>query len=119
MTGEYVLHTQSSDNVVLADVAGEVDMANCNDLRHDLYTAVDAAARALVLDVSRLDYVDSSGIGVIFDVSKMLAKRRQRLFVVVGVAGQPKRTLALSGLPQVADVFDERESAMNAARGLK
>lgn len=53
-------------------VRGEVDMATAPQLREELTGLVDAGVTTLVLDCRELQFLDSSGIGVLIAVHKLL-----------------------------------------------
>jgi anti-anti-sigma factor len=77
------LSLESDGEVELARVAGEVDASNVDQLSEKLLAAVPQDARALVLDLTETSYIDSSGIGLIFDAAARLRNRRQELRLVV------------------------------------
>jgi len=77
------LSFETAKDVELARVAGEVDASNVEDLSARLLEAVPNDARALVLDLSETTYIDSSGVGLIFDAAARLRNRRQELRLVV------------------------------------
>ncbi len=54
-------------------VRGDVDMATAPDLRRTLDDLVDGGAAQIVLDCRELDFLDSSGIGVLVAVRSRLA----------------------------------------------
>src|SRR4029077_17086321 len=60
------------DDGVSVVVRGEVDMATAPQLRDTLLALVDAGASRIVLDCRGLDFLDSSGIGVLIAVRKRL-----------------------------------------------
>jgi anti-sigma B factor antagonist len=53
-------------------VRGEIDMATAPQLRDRLNALVDAGSTRIVLDCTALDFLDSSGIGVLVAVLKRL-----------------------------------------------
>jgi anti-sigma B factor antagonist len=77
------LSIESARDVELAQLTGEVDASNVEQLSTQLLEAVPNDARALVLDLSRTTYIDSSGIGLIFNAAARLRNRRQELRLVV------------------------------------
>jgi anti-anti-sigma factor len=77
------LSLESDGDVELAQVAGEVDASNVDQLSEKLLAGVSQDARALVLDLTETSYIDSSGIGLIFDAAARLRNRRQELRLVV------------------------------------
>jgi anti-sigma B factor antagonist len=59
------LEVSNDGDIVIARIVGEVDMSNADELRVAIAGAVPAEAAGLVLDLSKLDYLDSAGIRMI------------------------------------------------------
>ena len=66
------LESRASDDGALVVVRGEVDMATAPQLRDTLLALVDGGASRIALDCRGLDFLDSSGIGVLIAVRKRL-----------------------------------------------
>jgi anti-sigma B factor antagonist len=66
------LESQATDASASVVVKGEVDMATAPQLRDTLLRLVDGGASDIVLDCRGLDFLDSSGIGVLIAVRKRL-----------------------------------------------
>ena len=66
------LETQESDGGAMIVVRGEVDMATAPQLRDTLLAVVEGGASRIALDCRGLDFLDSSGIGVLIAVRKRL-----------------------------------------------
>jgi anti-sigma B factor antagonist len=66
------LESRKTDDGASVTVRGEVDMATAPQLRDTLLELVDAGANRIVLDCRGLDFLDSSGIGVLIAVRKRL-----------------------------------------------
>jgi anti-anti-sigma factor len=77
------LSFETEGDVELAHVAGEVDASNVEDLTQQLLEAISNKSRALVLDLTKTSYIDSSGISLIFDAAARMKNRRQQLRLVV------------------------------------
>ncbi len=46
-------------------VKGEVDVTNAPELRTAVHEALDSGIESLVIDISQVSYIDSTGIGVL------------------------------------------------------
>jgi anti-anti-sigma factor len=81
------------DGVTVVWARGEVDLSNA---RYFEYAVLDEArdADAVVLDLSRLDFLDSAGISAIY----RLGARLDGLQIVVSPHSLVRRTLELAGL---------------------
>ena len=91
------------EQVTVATVGGDMDFNTAGRLLAVLRHAVPNSALGLVLDLRAADFLDSSGIGVLFEVAQRLGRREQRLDVVVAPESP------------VADVLDEVAFASCAA----
>ncbi|HEY2436509.1 MAG TPA: STAS domain-containing protein, partial [Solirubrobacteraceae bacterium] len=77
------LEVSTEDDVVVARIVGEVDMSNAEELTTALAASMDAHARAMVLDLTTVDYLDSAGIRLLYRLGEGLQARRQTLQVVI------------------------------------
>ncbi len=66
------LESRSSAEGATLVVRGEIDMATAPQFRDTLNGIVDAGTTRIVLDCRGLDFLDSSGIGVLIAVRKRL-----------------------------------------------
>lgn len=106
---------EDRDGVVIAAVAGEIDSSNAVDLRLALSERLPSSAIALVLDLSAVEYLDSSGIQLLFELGRRLSARRQRMRLVVPAGAPMRRVLELTAVDSVAPMDADLETAM---RGL-
>jgi len=82
-----------TDAVTIVAVTGELDMASAPRLRQELVSLAAMGRRAVVIDLAGVDFLDSTGLGVVLGALKR-----------VRAAGGD---LALARAePQVAKVFD-------------
>ncbi len=88
--------SHESGAAVLA-LFGELDVASSAILEDEL--AHLGPAPAVVLDLRELDFIDSTGLGVLVKTHQRMRERGDRLAVIEG-DGQVKRLLELTGLDQ-------------------
>jgi anti-sigma B factor antagonist len=96
---------------VVVTLAGESDFANGRELRDALVSQLSRGARRLIVDVSGLDFMDSTGVNVLVAVQSSL---RARGGTLVLVAPQPlvARVLGVTGAGQVMTVYRTVEEAV-------
>ncbi len=73
-------------------ITGYFDAQTVLALEGDFQALVDEATGRLILDLSSVDFIDSSGIGSIVFLYKRL-KAQKRDLVLEGVNGQPARLI--------------------------
>ncbi|MEU8057107.1 STAS domain-containing protein [Microbispora bryophytorum] len=78
MTAAVVLTPVSApvaDHVLVVALDGSLDYTNAERLRQDVEAALGEEHRELVLDLSGMDFCDSTGIRILLSVRKLLQER--------------------------------------------
>jgi anti-sigma B factor antagonist len=85
--------TLDNDTAVIA-IAGDIDVATRDLLTRSAHDAVDANVRTLILDMSGVSFMDSSGIGALIalqTIAEVILRKPsiavERLLDVTGLAG--------------------------------
>jgi anti-sigma B factor antagonist len=101
-----VLEVRVSDDGgrVVVEVAGEIDLLTAGQLRDGLCEAVRVAGTGLVIvDLGRVDFLDSSGVQVLVD-GYHTAMVAGGTLTVRGAGGIPARVLHVVGLAKLLGV---------------
>jgi anti-anti-sigma factor len=93
------LSVETVDQVVVVRVDGEIDMSNAGELGNTISRQVPNEAIGLVVDLSTLDYLDSAGIQVLYELYGRLETRGQQLRLVVPEVAAIAEALRLAGIP--------------------
>ena len=106
-----MLQSIRDGNSVIVQLAGELDHYCAQSVRRELDGLIsDRSISWLVLDFSRLQFMDSSGIGVILGRYRQMRDRGGQ----VGVMNMNKhigRIFHMSGMDRVIRNFDRKEAA--------
>ena len=78
-------------------VRGEIDVATSPALRDELYELTDGGARELVVDLSGLGFIDSSGLGVLVAALKHM-KEQDGALVLAGLQQPALRVFEITDL---------------------
>ena len=89
---------ETIDNVVVARLQGEIDMSNADDLGSAITARISTDAVALVLDLAAVDYLDSAGVHVLFELRERLTRRGQGVRLVIGPGSPVATTLEYAGV---------------------
>jgi anti-anti-sigma factor len=108
--------TMGGEEVVVVRIEEEVDLANADRLGTQAAMAVPNSAAGLVIDLSGASYIDSAGIGLLFQLRERLQRRRQHLAVVVPDESPVGRVLVVSALDRVVDLAASVEEASSRVR---
>ena len=98
-------------DVVIAILAGEVDPSNARALGRELTAAVPNDAIGVVLDLTDVQYIDSSGVQLIFELAERLEGRQQRFVVAVPEGAPARRVLEIVALDETATIVPSRTEA--------
>ena len=102
--------------VVVARIAGDVDIARVEALRAELLDAIDNRDMALLVDLTGTSYLDSAGINMLFELAEALGRRQIRLAVVVPEKGIVARVATLVSLESAVPVHGSADAALSALR---
>lgn len=99
--------TPGSDRYVIT-VSGEVDLATSPDLDTAIIAALDSGAGSLVVDLTDVSFMDSSGLGVIVRGLKRCREADKDLDLVI-TNERVLKVFGITGLDQVIPIHDSLE----------
>ncbi|MGA2641840.1 MAG: STAS domain-containing protein [Spirochaetia bacterium] len=79
------------------DTSGEVDLYNAHRLKDVVRTMMQKQVRVFILNLKKVTYVDSSGIGAVLAIHALLAREGME-FRIVNVSRPVQRVLELTKL---------------------
>lgn len=88
----------------VARLTGAIDLSNVDDVGRRLEEAVSNRAHGLIVDLSGVTYLDSTGLRLIFRLARQLGDRQQGLRLVVPEESRIRRVLQLAGVASVVQV---------------
>jgi anti-anti-sigma factor len=103
---------EDRDGVVVAQVSGELDIAGASRTGDAIAEAVPTSARGLVVDFTALDFIDSSGVAMLFALARRLSGRRQELLVVAPEGGPVTRVLDIVEFGRAAPIVGDLDTAL-------
>jgi anti-sigma B factor antagonist len=99
-------------NSLVAQVTGDIDMSNADDLGAALTDAISNDLLGAVLDLSALDYLDSAGVQLIYTLRERLRARGQELSLVIADGSQVAAALRLAGATSYVKAVPSVEQAL-------
>ena len=76
------LKVEVEEKIPILDISGEIDHFVAPKLQRQIDELIDAGNDKLVFDFSAVNYLDSGGIGVLFNAMQQLVARRGRIGIV-------------------------------------
>lgn len=96
-------------------LTGELTAASEESLMAAFGSASAAGARTVILDFSQLEYMNSSGIGVLVTLLVRASRQRQRV-LACGMSDHYRQILELTRLDEAIGLYDSEIEAIRAAR---
>jgi anti-sigma B factor antagonist len=106
------------DNVAIVEIpVEELDASNAGDFKRDMAPMLQANTR-LVIDLSRVCFVDSSGLGAMLSCLRQLTAKGGDL-KLCGMSKQVRATFELVRMHRIFDIFPTREEAVQAFEAIE
>jgi anti-anti-sigma factor len=109
---------EEDDFGLVVHVTGEVDVSNASDLSGAIRGRVTNEAIGVIIDLSEVTFIDSSGLEVLFDLARRLKGRRQQLRLVVPPESHIDAVIEIVDLRATVEVDDSLMVAKAELRDL-
>lgn len=107
-----------SGGIVLAEVSGEIDLSNAEDLRDEIAQWATNEDRGVIVDLTSVTYADSAGMNLLFVLARQLKDHGQIFGAVVPSESQPRRAFDVVGMADQIPMFETLAEAQSwAERG--
>jgi anti-sigma B factor antagonist len=108
---------KASDKTRIIDVEGELTAFAENVLMDAYSQASDGHVRAMILNFENLEYMNSSGIGLLVTLLIRINREKQRL-LTYGLSDHYKSIFQITRLDDAIAVHDSEEEAVRAANAM-
>jgi anti-anti-sigma factor len=100
------------EQAVVCTVTGEVDLSNATQICDAIGEATPNTALGVVLDLSRVGYLDSAGIHLIYRLRQNLRARGQKLMLAIPADSPVQDSLRLAGVTRHLPIAPSVEKAL-------
>ena len=115
-SGRLHLEYRLDSRVAVVKVTGEVDVFTCGALRDSLLRVMtDENTAGMVVNLSEVNFIDSTGIGVLVGVWHQI-RATNRGLALAAPSRHARRVLNTAGLTKVFWIFDTEAAAVEACR---
>lgn len=94
------INLNNKGNLVEIKVKGDIEMMSIKEFKEKLLAVGEDNDVDIALDLSEVDYIDSSGVGVLISLNKLQKKKGKKL-ELVKVSPKVLNVLKLSSLAEV------------------
>jgi anti-sigma B factor antagonist len=99
------------DSCGLVVLKGEVDIYTAPRFKEDLLALIDEGATDILVDLTQVEFIDSTALGVLIGGVKRLHPLQGHLLVIAD-SRPVLKILSITGLDKVFSVFPDREKAL-------
>jgi anti-sigma B factor antagonist len=107
--------THIGDRVSVLRLHGNLTLDSETALTETYAHAIPETVRAIVLDFTQLDFMNSGGIGLLVTLL-VRANRRKQTVLAFGLSDHYREIFDLTRLAEAIRVYDDEESALAAAQ---
>ncbi|BCW99454.1 MAG: STAS domain-containing protein [Armatimonadota bacterium] len=112
---ELGIHTEKrGDNIAVVSLSGEVDVYSSPRVRSAMLEQLDGGSKYLVMDLSKVDYLDSSGLGILVAGLKRSRENGGEVFLV-NPKPRIQHVLEVTGLHNVFTILKSVDEAVARA----
>jgi len=104
---------QSGESVIL-DIEGNIDLHSSPEVRRFILDALRDCGPRLLLNLTGVRYIDSSGVASLVEGLK-LARDRNRTLVLFGLSTLARQVLELSRLTRFFEIYADEAAALAGA----
>jgi anti-sigma B factor antagonist len=100
------------DQATILDITGNIDMSNSPDVRKTLLRELrDKSVSRVLLNLSSVAYIDSSGVASLVEGLKASRDSGSR-FILYGLSDSAHEVLKISRLLKLFEIYDNEEQAI-------
>ena len=107
-----VLAVEAVGGACVVKLGGELDLYNAPQVRDALREACSDSPQRVVVDLSEVEFIDSTALGVLIEARTRIDNRRAFLLAAPGL--ETRRALEISGLDRHFTVHDSGSDALLA-----
>jgi stage II sporulation protein AA (anti-sigma F factor antagonist) len=112
-----IIGTERIGSNLIVEIDGELDLETSPTFRNAIEEKLDQyeSIKHLILDLKKVNFIDSSGLGVILGRFKRLSQQGGKLSAI-HVSDPIRRVLELSGLLKIMDIYGDRQQALTKTK---
>jgi anti-sigma B factor antagonist len=99
------------NDVSIIDCSGEVDLYSSTQLREALVKELNSEVASVLINMTSISYVDSSGIATLLE-GLQLSKKTQKRFGLYGLQKNARSVLRLARLDTIFTIWENEQEAV-------
>lgn len=100
--------------IKVIDVPSKLNIEKTSEFRNEIYNALEANLKNIVIDFSNCDFIDSAGLGVLVSSYKKAMEQKGNLKLAAIDNLKVLKIFQLTRLDKVFDIYPTLEEAMHS-----
>ncbi len=101
------------NDISLLELSGRLDASCSEQLKDTVSAMIDAQKIKILIDLSAVNFIDSSGLGILVGCMRSTTKAGGK-FKITSLQENPQKLFEVTRLDRVFEIFDNRESAIKS-----
>jgi len=110
---DLTLETREQDGHTLVSVGGEIDVYTAPRLRDKITELVNAGHHSLIIDMENVDFLDSTGLGVLVGGLKKIRAQDGTMSLICS-QDRLLKIFKITGLAKVFTIYPSESAALSA-----
>ena len=110
-TDQIEVKTEVLEDATIVKPIGEIDLSRAPSLRHHLNEAQATKPSSLVIDLSEVPYMDSSGVATLVEAMQ-IARRNKSRIILCAMQERVRSIFEIARLDAVFTIVENREVAL-------
>lgn len=106
-----MINCRYSNDVYIVELSGDIDHCTSEKIKREIYMNTGKYVRKMIIDLTNVEFMDSSGIGMILGRYREI-KERDGKISVTGIKGNMERIFNMSGLYKIISKFNTIDEAL-------
>jgi len=102
---------EEKESIIILKIQGEIDLYNAPEIKDTIQKAIEEEKYNIIIDLEKVSYIDSSGIGALISSLSNL-KKYQGSLKIIHVFASVKKVFELTKLTSFFEIYDSEEEAL-------
>ncbi len=107
------INKRTKDDIIILDITGEIDLYNAPEIKDIINKLIEEQKYNVIINLERVSYIDSSGIGALISSLSNL-KKYQGGLKIINVYASVRKVFELTKLTSFFEIFDAEEDAVTS-----
>lgn len=100
-------------DIKIIELEGEVDVYTSMNLKKELNNLIDNGSKKIIINLKKVIYMDSSGLGVLVAVLKKI-KKDEGSMKITNLSSSIKKIFELTRLTKFFEIYEEEKEALQS-----